>query len=169
MKRTRTIISMLLLIAMAVSLAGCTGARPETLDAVLEYRKAVEGEIPDDLHLTIYYMAPDILTRRPLTADDLKSFSETKVITVDSDELKQHTETLRKLEHRILKVVEEQTSVNARVCYVFELGNKNILQIVISDIGGNVFVNGLEVEDHPVFYELIEPFLTEEAHEILGF
>jgi hypothetical protein len=69
----------------------------------------------------------------------------------------------------ILKVVEEQTSVNARVCYVFELGNKNILQIVISDIGGNVFVNGLEVEDHPVFYELIEPFLTEEAHEILGF
>lgn len=169
MKQTRRIICLLLVLALAITLLGCTGARSETQDAVLKYLKAVEGDIPDNLRLTIYYMSPQILTRRPLSADDLKGFSETKVITVESDELKQHTELLRKLDYRMLQIVAETTYMNARLCYVFELGDQDILEVVISDIGGNIFVNGLEVEDHPIFYELIEPFLTEEAHETLGF
>ena len=169
MKQARKTICLLLVIVLGITLLGCTGGRPETMDVVLKYLKAVEGDIPDNLCLTIYYISPHILTRRPLSAEDLKNFSETKVITVESDELKQHAELLRKLEYRMLQLVEEPSYMNARVCYVFELENKEILEVVISEIGGNVFVNGLEVQDHPIFYELIEPFLTEEAHDTLGF
>lgn len=169
MKRTRRVICLLLVLALAITLPGCTDARPETLDAVQKYLKALEGDIPDNLCLTIYYMSPQILTRRPLSADDLKAFSETKVITVESDELKQHAELLRKLDYRMLQIAAEPSYMNARLCYVFELGDQEILEVVISDIGGKVFVNGLEVEDDPIFYELIEPFLTEEAHDTLGF
>ncbi len=38
-----------------------------------------------------------------------------------------------------------------------------LLEVTISEIRGNVVVNGMEVEFDPVFYELIELFLTEEA------
>jgi len=67
-----------------------------------------------------------------------------------------------------LQPVKEKTYINARLYYVLEVGTESLLGVVISDIHGSVFVNGEEVEDHPVFYEIIIPYLTDEDRTILG-
>ena len=64
--------------------------------------------------------------------------------------------------------------MNARLYYVFEVGDsEKLLEVVVSPdsldkINGRVVVNGVEVKDNPIFYELIMPFLTEDAHNELG-
>ena len=91
------------------------------------------------------------------------------MITVEHGELAAKSELLKELKSSILSFVEEPSYMNARLYYVFEIGEQKILEVVISEIHGSVIVNGYEMEDHTIFYELIEPFLTEAAHETLGF
>lgn len=169
MKQGRKAIHLLLVIALAITLSGCSGTWDKLHDSLNDYIRAIEEDIPDNLRLTIYYTDPNILTRKPLSAEDLVRFSETKEIVVHSGELAVQSELLKKLNSSNLRRVEETSDMNARVYYVFEMGNYRILDVVISEIHGTVFVNGFEVEDDPIFYELITPFLTEEAHETLGF
>lgn len=177
MKRAR-IVLYLLVFLLATALTGCQNPSVQTEkqnpstpleEAMRDYTQMVEGILPQDLRLTIYFLDPSILTRAPLSTDGLVTFPGVKTIIVDSKELEGHMALLRELDASILQPVEELSYINARLYYVFEIGDsEKILEVVINEIHGSVFVNGIEVEDNPVFYELILPFLTEEDGEILG-
>ena len=134
-----------------------------------EYLKTVDGMLPDDLRLTIYYLDPTILTRAPLSKEDLQSYPGVVKITVDAEELASHWELLKELKPDILQPVQEESHINARLYYFFEVGDsEKILEVIISNIYGSVFVNGFNVENNPVFYDLILPFLEDEDRQILG-
>ena len=166
MKR-RFIILCLLAAYLASVLIGCTNASP--LHKVMEnYSRIAEGDIPGDIRLTIYYIDPDILTRYPLSVDDLKTLSDVTIISVDSEELASHWTRLKMLNASVLRPVKEGTYINARICYVFETGDsERILEVVFTSIYGNAFVNGIEVENHPVLYELIASFIPADGRALI--
>ena len=74
-------------------------------------------DIPDDVHLKIYYINPRILTRIPLSAEELMVFRGVKVITIESEELAKHSTLLRKLDASIISAVNEESYINAIQCY----------------------------------------------------
>ena len=167
MKRSAVVICLLAFLLTTI-LTACSNSSP-LQEAMNDYSKIVEGDLPDDIRLTIYYLDPNILTRIPLSKDDLVTFPGVGIITVNSEELASCWELLKELNPSILHPVQEESYINARLYYVFEVGDSDkILEVVINNIHGNAFVNGIEVEDNPIFYELIVPYLTEEGRITLG-
>ena len=168
MKRAVTVVTFLLVL-LCIIISSCVFSSKKELGHTLaDYEKAVEKDLPEDLCLTIYYLSPGILTHVPLGWESLKNHSETKKIIVESEKLETYVELLRKLNQSILQPTEGESCINARLYYVFETENDKLLEVDLTRISGTVFVNGIEVEDHPIFYELIAPFLTEDAYNTLG-
>jgi hypothetical protein len=98
------------------------------------------------------------------------TFPDVKITVIESVELAEHLALLRKLDASVIKPLDEEPYVNARLCYVFEMeSGSKLLEVTINDINGRVFINGYEVEHNPIFYEIIAPFLSEEDHIVLGF
>lgn len=138
---------------------------------MIPYKLLTFGTVPDDMTLTIYYMDPSILTRHAYRADDLKR----DAISGGSDlegacmknflELEKHIDLLRRLDAFDLQPVEEKGYMNARLCYVFEVWGRDVLEVVMSTNDSSVFVNGIEVENNPIFLEIIAPFMPEEMLE----
>ena len=165
-----------LCLLFTTTLTGCSGPSTRLQRSMKDYTQMLEGDLPEDLRLTIYYMSTAILTRYPYGIDDLVKFagSHSQTIVVEAEELAKHKELLKKLDASILQPVQEETYINARLYYVFEVGeSEKLLEVVVSPeqlgkIYGDVVVNGVAVEDDPVFYELITPFLTDDAHDKLG-
>lgn len=170
MKRIIAATLIALIILSATMLAGCEATTPTLQDVMADYTKMLDGPLPENLRLTIYYIDPSVLTRVSISTDNLINFPGVKKIVVECEELKQHLERLKKLDASILQPVKEESYINARLHYVFETKKSGkILEVTISQIHGSVFINGIEVEDNPIFYELIDPFLTEEDRNILGY
>ena len=173
-------VSLLLVLALLLTatLIGCHSSssqkEKQTLVTSLEesmgdYLKTVQNKLPDDLRLTIYYLDPTVLTRAPLSKEDLQSYPGVVKITVEAEELASHRELMKKLDPNILQLVQEESHINARLYYFFEVGDsEKILEVIISNIYGSVCVNDFEVENNPVFYDLILPFLEDEDRQILG-
>lgn len=174
-KFPKTVCAFLVLCLLcSVALSGCSSPRKQLANSMEAYTQMLETALPEDLRLTIYYLSTDILTNRPLGAEDLIQCSSTQKIVVEAEELAEHKELLKKLDASILQPAKEKSYINARLYYVFEVDDsEKLLEVVVSPeqlgkIYGDVVVNGIAVEDDPVFYELIMPFLTEDAHEKMG-
>ena len=163
-----------LCLLFTTTLTGCSGPSTRLQRSMKDYTQMLEGDLPEDLRLTIYYASLDFVTRAPVRVEDLILIPITRKIVVESEELAKHKELLKKMDASILQPVQEETYIDARLYYVFEVGeSEKLLEVVVSPsqlykINGSVVVNGIEVEDNPIFYELIAPFLTEDAHNKLG-
>ena len=169
MKKRVYIVSLFVLcFLLIISMLWYTNPQAQLQRSMQNYANLLSNDIPQDFRLTIYYMSPRIFTRAPLSVDDLKTHSETKKIVVHSDELSAHITLLKKMDASILQPNKENAYVNARIYYVFETdSNSKLLDVTINSIHGNSFVNGIAVEDNPILYDLIIPFLSEEDREIL--
>lgn len=167
MRRSKILLFMLILL-LVPSLAGCSPSA-KLRDTFRAYLDVISEDIPEDMQLTIYYIDPSTLTWRPLNTDDLVNSPDKKIV-VKHEELSTQIALLSKLEPSILEPAKEETYLDARLYYVIETETHGkILEVAISEIGGrNVFVNGIEVEDNSVFYEVITPFLSEEDIAILS-
>lgn len=132
------------------------------------YSDIISGDIPKDIRLTIYYIDPSILTFKALSIDDLINLHNVKKIVVEYETLTTHTALLSKLNPSILEPIIINFHLNARLYYVIETETHGkILEVAVSQVGENVFVNGIEVKHNPVFYEVIVPFLSEDDIAIL--
>lgn len=174
MKRVVVIIALFAaVLATALVLMHSEKNLENTLD---DYQEVMEEGIPDDLKLTIYYVDPSMLTRIPiLTLEDLMGYSP-KIIQVDAAELAIHSELFASLNAACLKSVEKGANTDSqiigflRLVYVLERGNGDVLLEVMATnlvYDDTVLVNGFEVENDPIFYDLIDPFLTEEDRNTL--
>ena len=174
MKRVVVIVAILaVILATVLVLMHSEKKLEKTLD---DYQEVMEEGIPDDLKLTIYYVDPSMLTRIPiLTLEDLMGYSP-KIIQVDAAQLAVHRELLASLNAAHLKPVDgKENTENSiigflRLVYVLERGNGDVLLEVMATnlvYDDTVLVNGFEVENNPIFYELIDPFLTDEDRSIL--
>ena len=134
--------------------------------AMRPYTDAVSGDLPDDLRLTIYYMDPTTLTLIAVTPERMMSYAD-KIITVQAGELKKHQDLLQALTPAELTPVKQKGFLNVRLYYIFETDAGKLLDVAFNGIHDCPFVNGIEVEDNDLFYELIDPFLTDEDRGIL--
>lgn len=161
-------ITMLLLLTMI--LMGCSNTSPQLQNTMSKYTEIINKEKVKELYLTIHFIDPHIFTRMPLSTEDLIAFPGVTCIDVAPGRLAEHIELLKSLNASSLTIAEEKEGLNARIYYVIGSAScGKLLEIVINYAGGNVFVNGIEVKDAPIFYELILPFLTQEERSVIGF
>lgn len=121
----------------------------------------------NDLNLTIYFLG-GILTPLPLTESHvMNSYQESK-ITVPGERLQEHADLLNQLYSVNLIPVEVESRMDVRVLYLFETGDgKEVLRVSMWGSGNSMYVNGREVEEERVFYDIIIPFLPEEIVQFL--
>ena len=131
-----------------------------------DFSKTLEQGTLDGLTLKIYYIGPDVLTQMVLRVSDLvEGKACSQVIVVDSEDLKEHIDSLNRLNINNLVPVRYKSHLHARMCYIFETDNKEkILEVAFGGFENpTVFVNGIEVAYNDVFRDIVEPFVTEEV------
>ena len=64
----------------------------------------------------------------------------------------------------MVPIKKKSSYLDARLYYVFETKKKGkIFDVAIWGIGGGIFINGFEVKDADIFYDVVIPFLPEES------
>ena len=174
MKRKLWILFLATVLLVGAVLTVCSSDAVRLRWAINRYQSVLDGELSEDLTLTIYYLPHYILTRKPLTVEELREMTDTVKIVVESDELECYLSTLRKLDSSAVQPAREKFGLNALVYYVFGTGNsEKLLEVVMQQFVGNsqafgAFVNGIPVEKNPILYELLMPFLSAEECEEIG-
>lgn len=164
----------LTLLAIAV-LVGCKANNADNNinhlnEAFKDYSQAIEQEMPNGFHLSIYYIDPSILTRSPLSVDELVHSSLVQTIIIDSEHLKENIELLKQLNADGLIPAKSKSKLNARLCYIFETdNNEKLLEVAVGGDNNSIFVNGVEVEHDDLFRNVIEPFVSEDVMNDLEF
>ena len=157
----------LLIFAIVVTVFVCSRWNRIKLHCELrDFSKTLEQETLDGLTLKIYYIGPDVLTQMPLRVSDLvEGKAHPQVIVVDSEDLKEHIDSLNRLNINNLVPVRYKSHLHSRMCYIFETDNKaKILEVAFGGLENpTVFVNGIEVAYNDVFRDIVEPFVTEEV------
>ena len=154
------------LVLLAIILTGCSkDMRPAK--ELEKYTKIIEDENFDKLSLTIYYINPTILTRAPLSVDQLIKYNNVNKIVISGSELKEHIDLLKQINKDVIIQVKKNTRLNARLYYVFETEEGKVLDVAMWGDDNSVFVNGFEVKWNDVFLDIIKPFLTQEAKDDL--
>ena len=156
-------IFILLLLASTV-FAGCGGKDMRAVKALDDLLKIIEEHNFDDLSLTIYYNDPLLLTSFPLSVDDLINFFDVKKIVINGSDLEEHIASFKQISEDDLVPVKSNSRINARFYYVFETGaGEKIFDVAMWGSDSSVFINGLEVNGNDLFFDIIIPFLPEDA------
>lgn len=155
-------IIMFILFMLIISTAcGIKDMRSEKL--LNNYSKLIEK---NDLTLTIYYINPFILTRYPLSVDNLINFEGVKKIVVSGSSLEEHMDLFGQINKDDLVPVKNKSRLDARFYYIIEtVSEGKILDVCMWGNDNSIFVNGLEVKWNDIFYNVVIPFLPEEAVE----
>lgn len=134
-------------------------------NAIKSFINTFGAEVPEGASLTIYYMEPWFLTRAPVDTDQIKEYSNTKVIAVPYDELVAHQTVFSKLAAASFTIIKDDYYTDARLYYVFASDNGRKMLGVTVNAGGDdtAEINGIPVKFHPILLEIIEPFLTADA------
>lgn len=129
----------------------------------------------DNVSLTIYSMNPSTFTNFPLGVNDLIALdnSAVKKIVVEAHDFEKHIENFENIKVKdVLPKKGKSTYSDIRLYYVIE-GERNGRLLDVAMWGGNgeengtcVFVNGIEVREKNIFYELILPFLPDEEANV---
>jgi hypothetical protein len=147
---------------------GCANQQAKNPSAELsECIESIDQGKTDELSLTIYYMSPTFLTPVPVSERDLiQSWYDYKIV-VSGSKLRKYIDLIDKLANSAFTPVSEKgTDGFARLCYVFETKNNHkIFDVCMWNGKGGIFVNGIEVEADDVLYNVVIPFLPEDAAE----
>ena len=124
-----------------------------------------------NLSLTIYYASPSLFSFASCSIDDLMEFSEVNKVVVNGDSLKEHvallTQLLTKLCDTELVPVESKSYLNARMYYILENKlQRKTFEVAMWGSGWNVYVNGIEVQSTKILFDVVMPFLPEEAAKV---
>ncbi len=162
------------ILCLAALLAGfivgkCTQESPQ--EAVLEkYTEVIQGQMPEDVRLTIYIMTFDAFYSVTVSREELMAHPHEKII-VGPEELAPYWETFRKIKPSALQLASEKEDFRQHEYgYVLEVGDgqgnyKKILEVF--SVGRNIVINRLEIEYQDLLRDLIDPFLTEEGRSLL--
>ena len=118
----------------------------------------------EDLTLTIYYKSLTALTPFSLDADELVNWADTHRIVISGSQLQHHIALLNQLSNTTVVPVGTETFLDARIYYLFEtMQEGKIFEVAMWGDNHNLFVNGVEVEENDIFYDIIIPFLPKEV------
>jgi len=148
--------------------------RPQTCNMILKehwpnFTEQTLNDNIDSVSLIIYYMDPRILTRVPVSLDSLINGLYDYRIIVASEDLAKHRDLLNQLTSTEFVPVKSESVIDARLYYVFEHAEYGEIFNFLSSVrfGDNISVNGHKTESNRVFFEMVVPFLTESAVEMI--
>ena len=130
----------------------------------LDFSSIMKDEETENITLTIYCMHPDTLTDVPVSVDSLMKMNDVKKIVVSGAEIEKHIESFNEISKKTLtRVAKKSKCIDARLYYVFESKkNGKLFDAIMWGLGeeeNSIFVNGVEVKETPLLYEVIIPFL----------
>ena len=161
-------VAMITVIAV-LALSGCRAQPAPLQDALADYEKVLKTDGLDGLRLSVYYIYPSILTRSPLTEEQLLSFESVQKFEVDNAQLLQHIELLKTINAEELTPVSNPSALNARLCCIFESDYAGqVLQLTLGGEANSIFVNGVEAENCELLHDLLAAFAPEEVLHVLN-
>lgn len=135
----------------------------------IDFRKFVKQE---NISLTIYYLNPNIRTRYGVSLKSLMNKMHQYKVTVsrlgisnylDITEYK-YLDLLNKINEVNLLPGKSDSINNCRVYYYFEDNKgRKLLSVTLLSDKGNIIVNGHNVKKNKIFYDIIMPFLPQDA------
>lgn len=140
-------------------------------ETLVSFREILEQEKLKDITLTIYYVSPGDLLRRPLDESSITEKSHSIVTTVSGEELVKYKSLLYPLIHSNLKLVLKKSDYPyTRLFYVFRNGNGDVIFRVSTSVERyTMYVNGYEVKGNTAFFKVVMPFLRDEDAKELEF
>ena len=144
------------------SLESAQPANPQLKKELAQYSEMLQNGKVSELEMTIYYVSPPILTQYPWGVDNVKKSSHTRVVTVSGEKLREQIDLLKELSADNLRLTSSEY-LDARFCCEFSNASGEVLLTLVSGgIGGDVYVNGIAVEENEIFYKLLIPHISEE-------
>ena len=164
MSHKKSLIAGLLVLLSLIILTGCGGNDMRT-EKSLTRLSQIEQDNIRDISLTIYYMDPNIFTLFPYDVDDVIGAHEYKLV-INGARLKGHIDLLKQMGNADLIPVEPDDFMDVRIYYVFEnKKGENIFDVAMWGDLTNLYVNGIEVEENDIFYDVLLLFLPDDAAE----
>ena len=137
---------------------------------ILNFTDLIESGDISNLTLTIYFAKPHIVTPIAWSVDMLTGPIDDPLINrivIGHQYLAEHVDLLKQLDSVPLTPIERETRIHAILHYVFEAGGR---EFTVSGWGmyyNSLFVNGVEVKETSIFYEILLPFVP--LHEVERF
>jgi len=138
-----------------------------TEGSIINFSQLIEHESWDGLSLTIFYMSLYSLTPHPLSSENLASRRYEDRIIIGDVTLMEYADLLKEIDSASLTPVEEESRMDARIYYVFENKYGETFEVAMWGRNDSMFVNGNQVEEESIFYDVIMPFLPENIAEEL--
>lgn len=126
----------------------------------------IENEDINDISLTIYYLDLRALLFYPISSvEDLIQRTDDEKIVISGSDLKEHVDLFRKMSNEVfIPVWKKSSDLNLRIYYVLESKiNGKLFDVAMWGDEGSIFVNGVEVKENKIFYDVIIPFLPEDV------
>lgn len=170
-KKLMVFVCVLLFILSSIILVDREGGFTNSRRNLITFSDFVESGNVNDITLTIYHIDPLTRTPFPWRIEDLIRSREDYKIVIKGNQLREHMDLLIAINDATLTPVSEPSILNARIYFIFEANGENILDVAMWGWGSSMIsmiVNGIEVEEHYIFYDIIIPFLPDDALEPLG-
>ena len=168
-KRCKFFIPFILLLTIGAILGGCEIRSRNTF---ADFARLIENGDYENLRLTIYFTDPHQFSRL-WSVDFLvdlypDSYPFIRKFVIDGDHLVEYSDLLNQLSNVAMIPSERANRINARIYYIFEnIRTGRVFEVVISSWHNTLHVNGIEVESNYIFYDVILPFLPEDAVELI--
>jgi len=163
-KKSTLVRIIVFLLIVSVVLTGCGRNNMD-----FDFAKIFANEYLDDLSLTIYYINPFtfISFGAPLSGEDLIDIRDEKIV-IYGNELKKSIELFKQINSDILRPASgRQDEPHIRLYYVLESRvNGRLIDVVMWGRRDGIIFNGVEVEEHYIFYDIVLPFLPESIAEL---
>lgn len=115
------------------------------------------------------HLSPYILTRQPLSEDDLVKGKFAYRVTINGERLEKHMDLLNQINNTVLIPSAHESRINARLYYVFETKKDGkLFSVSMWGDDYSMFVNGIEVQANDIFYDVAKLFLPADLVEELN-
>lgn len=175
--------SLLLLGFILFLLVGCN--HQECM--IQELQNTLSENSQDEYRITVYFLSPYFDSRAPIPLEDLLNGTFSKenlvdpysdIIDIDDDykgpltifhlsgsETDESIRIIReKLRPEIIEPMEKSGKINARVYYILENpSGETLLDLLVYAAPDTIYMNGIEVKNNSVFYQIIYSCLGEQA------
>ena len=168
-KQKHIIVGAVILLLLACSLSVFQGVNYMRATMPLRhFSKLIKQGRINDISLTIYYLNPVIFTLFPLSVEDLINWHEYQR-AITGSELGEYADLFKQVNSvTLVPFWEKSTYLDARIYYVFKTDEEGVIfDVAMWGSDGGILVNGIEVRDDIIFYDIIIPFLPEDAAERL--
>lgn len=156
---------MILLFCIISALTICIIANNFSKKILIDFADIIKNENIEDISLTIYYMSPYILTDVPLTVDDVIDSNSDNVnrIVISGGKLKNYIDLFEQINtDNIVRAKKRSSYVDIRMYYAFESRkNGKLLDVAFWGNNGNILIDGMEIRDNDIFYDIVIPFLPQ--------